>query len=109
VFVSGGGSCNQGTIIRPQDSAYLPSLNEQITLRIFPNPSPTEFNLIPSNYFTDIPMTLRVIDGLGRLVEVYNNVLSGEVINLGAHYKSGVYFAEIIQGRNRVVKKLVKL
>jgi hypothetical protein len=53
--------------------------------------------------------TVKVVDVNGRLIEVQQNLYTGQVIELGAKYTQGTYFAEVMQGTNRKVVKLIKI
>jgi hypothetical protein len=48
------------------------------------------------------------MDVLGRVVEVKNNMAVSEKYTFGNGLKPGIYLAEIIQGKNRKVIRLVK-
>ncbi len=53
-------------------------------------------------------ISMRLFDMSGRTIELKQNVMPGEIINIGGGYISGTYFAEIVQGENRKIVKLVK-
>lgn len=79
---------------------------KDFSIQVLPNPS--------KNYFTvniktsdASPISVRVIDVLGRVVEEKTNVTGGSLI-FGNKLSAGVYTAEIMQGTNRKVIKLVK-
>lgn len=74
---------------------------------IMPNPSAGHFSIIiTSNNYQ--PVILRTIDALGRIVEIVNSPSIGKQIHLGQNYKPGLYILEVIQGRQRIVQKLIK-
>ena len=74
---------------------------------IIPNPSNNYFNLV-INTSDASPVTIRIMDVLGRVVEIKNNMAVSEKYTFGNSIKPGVYLAEIIQGKNRKVIRLVK-
>ena len=74
---------------------------------ILPNPSENYFSLVV-NTGDNSPITVRVMDILGRVVEVRNNISVNENYKFGNNLKSGAYLAEIIQGQNRKVIRLIK-
>jgi hypothetical protein len=76
-------------------------------IEILPNPSEKYFNLI-INTGDATKISIRVMDVLGRVVEVRTNIAASSNIRFGNDLSAGIYFAEIIQGRNRKVIKLVK-
>jgi hypothetical protein len=53
-------------------------------------------------------INVRVIDLFGRTVEVINGVAPGQTIKIGAVYRPGIYYLEMIQGTNRKQIKLLK-
>jgi hypothetical protein len=54
------------------------------------------------------PITLRVSDIYGRVIEVKQGIVPNSNIRFGNQYSSGIYFSEIIQGKKRVTVKLIK-
>ena len=75
---------------------------------VYPNPTRTQFSIqIKGNDFT--PVTVRLTDMSGRVVGSRSVVAKGSVISFGSELKTGTYFAEIMQGDNRKVVKLMKL
>ena len=74
---------------------------------IIPNPSSNYFNLVINTKDLS-PVSIRIMDVLGRVVEVKNNMAVSEKYTFGNVLKPGVYLAEIIQGKNRTVIRLVK-
>jgi hypothetical protein len=48
------------------------------------------------------------MDALGRILETKAGVPANTTLQLGHHYRPGVYYAEVVQGSERVVIKLVK-
>jgi uncharacterized repeat protein (TIGR03803 family) len=79
-----------------------------LQIKAYPNPSANRFTLdIRSNDCNERAL-LTIRNTTDRVIErIY--VKPNEMIQLGANYKPGVYFAELIQGRERITIKLVKL
>ena len=77
------------------------------TVDILPNPTNNYFNLA-INTNDASPVSVRIMDVLGRVIEVKNNMPVSETYKFGDKLKAGVYFAEIIQGKNRKVVRLLK-
>lgn len=73
-----------------------------------PNPSAYQFTLVMKSKYSQ-PMGLRVFDLNGRLIENRNNVAANSTITLGANYRAGIYFVEVIQAGRKQVLTLVKL
>jgi uncharacterized delta-60 repeat protein len=79
----------------------------ELNVIAFPNPSSAYFNLrIKSN--SDKAVQLRIVNGMGRVVEVKGGITSNTTVPIGHTYRPGVYFAEVIQDGKRVTLKLVK-
>ena len=84
------------------------STEEELKVTVMPNPSTTYFTLkLESKY--DAPVTLRVIDGSGRVVDSRAKIGSNSTIQIGHNYHTGNYFAELIQGTRRKVIQLIKV
>lgn len=82
--------------------------NLQFNLQAYPNPSPAFFTLKLESNSREM-MTLRIVDNMGKVMEIRNNLTAGQTVQVGATYRPGIYFAELIQGTNRKVVKLLKL
>ena len=46
---------------------------------------------------------------MGRVVEVRKGLSANGTLTLGASYRPGIYIAEVLQGKEKVVLKLMKL
>ena len=72
-----------------------------------PNPSANYFTLnIKSNSLH--PVTVRILDVLGRVVSVKPDVSSNTTLYIGHLYVSGIYFVQVLQERKIVTLKLIK-
>jgi hypothetical protein len=81
---------------------------EKLEVRVMPNPSNNYFNLvINSNELT--PVTVRVLDVFGQAVEKHEKIAATGSLKIGRSLNGGTYFAEITQGSNRKVVKIVKV
>lgn len=82
--------------------------NNDLEISITPNPSTNYFTLrLQSRYAT--PVSLRVTDASGRVVDARSNLAANSSIQIGHNYNTGTYFAEMIQGANRKVVQLIKI
>jgi hypothetical protein len=77
-------------------------------LKVFPNPSATQFIVQPQSSNTTDKFTLRIFDISGRIVQVIPNLAAGQTIQLGNEYRPGIYLVEMIQGKNLTQVKLIK-
>ena len=79
----------------------------RLTLVAMPNPSAKGF-MINVTEDAGSQLMLRVMDLSGRIIET-KNVTSNQSIRIGDNYHAGMYFAEIVQGNERKIVKLVKI
>ncbi len=98
---------------QPAEMAQVKATPEEIatvsklTVNVAPNPSSGNFNIrINSN--DENPVTVKITDMFGRLIETREKVTSSVVLKLGQYWKSGIYFAEVTQGGQKEVVKMVK-
>jgi Secretion system C-terminal sorting domain len=81
---------------------------ELFKANVYPNPSAVEFTLQVISSSNE-PIWVRIID-MNGVVRSLNKVLSKtNIIKVGASLASGTYIAEVSQGKNKQVIKLVKL
>ena len=78
-----------------------------LSLHVFPNPSSTYFNITIKSCNRQEVIMLTVFDAMGRLVET-RRVNPDQTITAGAGYPGGMFFAQLTQGRERLVVKLLK-
>lgn len=78
----------------------------KLNAKAFPNAF-TQFTNLQWNG-TGKPVTITITDIQGKLVEKGTGLAANGIIKIGHNFKPGVYFAEIIQGVERVIVKLVK-
>lgn len=82
---------------------------KNFNVKVLGNPTFSYFKLKLESNKVNEKITMRIVDVNGRLIEVKQNLLSGQLIELGSRYNQGVYFAEVIQGDQRKVVKLIKI
>jgi PKD repeat protein len=74
---------------------------------VMPHPNPFNNGFSVSILTSESsPVRVNVLDMLGQVVEVYNNVTEETV--MGSALSRGIYFAEVIQGENRQMIQVVK-
>ena len=54
------------------------------------------------------PVRVKVTDMFGRVIETHDKVTSAGMLKLGQNWTSGVYFAEVVQGEQRKLIKMIK-
>jgi hypothetical protein len=83
------------------------STDQPLTVSVMPNPASAIFNLVVRSSNKN-PVTVRILDMFGQVVERHEKVNAGTVMKLGHGWTGGTYFAEVIQGNERKVIKLIK-
>jgi len=110
--VIGGGNVTTGSSPAITTTAAPVSQQEVYSVtkfqaKAFPNPSYGQFTIaVKGGNYEQV--SIRITDVLGRLVEVRNGLSGNGTLILGASYRPGVYIAEVLQGKEKVVLKLVK-
>jgi hypothetical protein len=110
LVVSGGSNVPAARISTSTASPEVdqPTTISKFDLKATPNPTTSRFNVKLESPNTKDPMTLKVIDLSGKVIEVRNNLVAGQTLQLGNNYRPGMYFVELIQGDKRRIVKLVK-
>jgi sugar lactone lactonase YvrE len=79
----------------------------QFDVIVLGNPSSSQFTLKLSGDRNQ-KISLRITDATGRVVEMRNNIPYSQLLYVGQKFSNGVYMAELSQGDNKKVLKLVK-
>ncbi len=90
------------------NSIKLDEIKEGFIVSAFPNPSSGDF-MIQVSGNSDKPVSVRILDVTGKVRSVSLMNSASNNIRVGANLKGGIYMAEVIQGMNRKVIKLVKM
>ena len=77
-------------------------------MKVYPNPSTIDFALQVISKSNE-PISVRVMDLSGQVLSVKMEIVKGSLVRIGSELKVGTYFAEVTQGGNKQVVKLVKL
>jgi hypothetical protein len=80
---------------------------QKLSVFASPNPATTHFVLRLQGSSPE-PVQIRVMDAMGKTVEWRRNVAANSTLKIGDTYRSGLYFAEVIQGAEKIITKLVK-
>jgi hypothetical protein len=88
-------------------TATTETSTEDLKVTVLPNPSTTFFTLKFESRF-ETPITLKVMDASGRVVDAKSKIGANSTLQVGHSYPSGTYFAEIVQGNQRKVVQLIK-
>jgi hypothetical protein len=84
------------------------TLTVALDVKAMPNPGTDNFSMVINSNDAS-PVTIRISDISGRLIETHEKVTSTGIVKLGQAWKSGIYFAEVVQGDQRQVVKLIKI
>lgn len=79
-----------------------------LSIQVLPNPSSNYFTIRIEGEGQSGRVDMKVMDVLGRIVEHRANLQQRQVIQVGHHYRSGIYFVEIGNGREKTVMKLIR-
>jgi hypothetical protein len=101
------GSCTPSSGVITSYSKEIEAAAGRFAVTVMPNPSTGSFTLTVSSD-ADALLLLRVIDISGRVIE-RNILMANQTIKIGEKYRPGMYLAEINQGNERKVMKLVKI
>ena len=83
-------------------------MGESFKVAVLPNPSKTSFTLSIESH-NESPVNIRILDVQGRVIDRLGNISANSIIKLGDKLKTGFYLAEIVQGEERKIVKLVKI
>ncbi len=120
VFTTGSGSAARSITQLPQTTQQQqvndnirelsiegPS-EEKLEVNIMPNPANSFFNVFIKGNNTN-PVTLRVFDISGQVIEKREKIASNSTLQLGHTWRAGSYFVEVIQGNQRKFVKIIKI
>ncbi len=77
-------------------------------VNVFPNPTAYDFSIQVMSKSNE-PVKIRILDINGKVLSVETVLSKANNIKVGSKLISGSYIAEVIQGSNRQMVKLVKL
>jgi hypothetical protein len=98
-----------GNIISLKGTEVIPEATGGFEVKASPNPSTTDFNI---QVISDSKETIQVklLDVSGKTIGTFiNRFATMKMLIPGRNLRAGTYFAEVTQGTNRHVVKLVKL
>jgi hypothetical protein len=112
------GNCTSNCIAPPvylvmppaEDSIAVLAVDKDAPFKVNVSPNPTthQFKMVVESESRE-PIQIRIYDVLGSRIDQLNNQNRNTVITLGDKYRGGTFFAEVLQGKNRKVVKLIKL
>jgi uncharacterized delta-60 repeat protein len=78
-----------------------------LTVKAMPNPFTSSFTLLLQSV-NNSPATISITNAAGQVIERKTNIAANSILQLGANYKPGIYYVEIVQGTEKAVVKLLK-
>jgi hypothetical protein len=78
-----------------------------LQLKVTPNPAQHYFNLRLESG-SNLPVQLRVVDAIGRLIDGRENVAPNTTLTIGQQYRPGIYYVQVLQGSKQVTLILIK-
>ena len=93
--------------VEPETKIAVPVADE-FKVHVYPNPSVHEFTLMVNSKSKE-PVTIRIMDVNGVVKSVNAMVAKSNNIKVGKNLVAGIYTAEVVQGKNRQLIKLIKL
>jgi lysophospholipase L1-like esterase len=85
----------------------LENAESNLRLSVSPNPS-SSFFLLRAKSGSTQPVTLRILDVAGRLVETKASIPANESVQIGQLYRPGTYVIEAIQGGQKALFRIIK-
>jgi hypothetical protein len=82
--------------------------DDRFKVNVYPNPSNSEFRIVVNSPTAD-PITVRIMDMNGAVRTNQQMNVKSNTLTTGSNLNAGTYLAEVIQGKNRAVVKLIKL
>ena len=87
---------------------YTGAMKQSLRAKVLSNPSQNYFTL-QTNSTSNTRISVSVINASGAVLETRNGLPANGQLQVGNSYGSGFYFAEIKQGDEKIILKLVKL
>ena len=83
----------------------MPAIRNTSDMRAMKRSAPR----LPTITSASEPITLRVIDLSGRLVQVKTGITTNNTLQIGQDLMPGSYILQLIQGNKKAEQKLIKL
>jgi hypothetical protein len=110
------GNCTENCVAPPasfaarsQSQMISETTTADFGLKVLPNPSKDRFALKLESKNPKNAMTLRIVDAVGTVMDTRTNLFGGKTLQVGANYRPGIYYAELNQGNNKKLVRLIKL
>ncbi|MGI8634109.1 MAG: T9SS type A sorting domain-containing protein, partial [Segetibacter sp.] len=104
---AGNKSEQQVKVSVPKNNSEAKNNVVSLIVKLMSNPSKDFFTLSIQSNITE-PVSLRVMDIFGRVVETRSGIPTNGVLTIGSSYRSGTYFAEVKQGDKKETLTMLK-
>ena len=81
--------------------------SNSLDVNVMPNPTRELFNIIIKGNAGE-PISVRVFDIFGQLLERHDKLFPGQLTRMGQKWRNGTYIVEVTQGNERKVVKIIK-
>src|SRR5437868_9138186 len=95
-------------VVKETPVVQPPLVREVFDVKVYPNPTVTDFKILVISSNNTDPIQVRLIDMSGVVRAVSTNPMKG-IFTMGANLTGGTYLAEVTQGKNKQVLKVIKL
>lgn len=111
-YSTSAGGCQLGCFVQKPSKEVITSEigrpDDEFSIQVYPNPSNSDFTIQVFSKSNE-QIKVRILDNNGVVRTDVTSVLKSNFIKIGSNLTRGTYIAEVIQGNNRKVVKLVKL
>ena len=97
-----------GVVTIPDDDAQITKQVASLRIQASPNPAADAFTIQLQGANYKQPVSVRVYDVNGKLLEERTNISLGQSLRLGDLYKAGTYIIKAVQGSQSVQTKVIK-
>src|SRR5690349_17309676 len=74
---------------------FMGRRKKNIALSVLPNPSTSSFRFTISSSINSRPATIRIVDLMGRMVEMRSNLAPNTTVQMGGSLRKGQYIVEL--------------
>ncbi|MEO6189094.1 MAG: T9SS type A sorting domain-containing protein, partial [Saprospiraceae bacterium] len=103
-----GNNCSNAPVPYSREDDEIIDAEDSFYVVAIPNPSSSDFNINVTSQSRE-PVIIRILDAMGQLRSTSTYNTNGSMLIVGSNLINGAYFAEVIQGNNRQVIKLIKI
>ena len=79
----------------------------KLSVHIMPNPTSYYFTVAMKSLSNE-NVNVIISDITGKMIEQKTNIAANTTIQLGNHYRPGIYIAQFLQGTDKVTVRLIK-